>query len=408
MLDIKNLFDAGKINNAFWEEGEKKLPLLLKKIESHKQGFYNLFETDAFIKEIEKIKNFTNKNSHWKNVVVCGIGGSALGGIVLKDTLQKNNINFYFLENVDPDEILSLTNKINLKETLFIVISKSGGTIETVAQYLYFSELLSNNGYVKKEHIVMVTGNKGFFWEESKKNDYVTFNIPENIGGRFSVLSSVGLLPASLMGINIDDLIQGAKKMVEKFLSLNPKNNDPFIFALACYLSDEPIHVFIPYSMKLRSLALWYAQLLAESTGKEEKGFTLLPSVGATDQHSQLQLLADGPKDKLCIFLKVKKFDKELKILKNAVENKYNDLLLNKSFNELINLEADGTIASLHEKKISNLTINLENISPYSIGEIIILLQASTAFLGEMLGINTFDQPGVERSKIITKELLEK
>jgi glucose-6-phosphate isomerase len=407
MISTKNLFDAGKINKKFWDEGEKKLPLLLTRIKDHQQGFYSIFETKTYIKEIDKIKKFTNKNTHWKNIVVCGIGGSALGGIVLRDALQKNNINFYFLENIDPDEICFITNKINFKETLFIFISKSGETIETVSQYLYFSELFSDKNYIKKDHIVIVTGNKGFFLEESKKNNYINFNIPENIGGRFSVLSAVGLLPASLMGIDIDELIKGAKNMSENFLSLDPKNNISFTFSLASYLSDEPIHVFMPYSTKLRSLGLWYGQLLAESTGKDEKGFTLLPSVGATDQHSQLQLLSDGPQDKLCIFLKVKNFSKEIKILKKNIKNKYSNLLMDKSFNQLLNLEADGTIESLQEKKISNLTINIEKISPYSIGELLFLLQGSTAFLGEMLGINTFNQPGVERSKIITKKLLK-
>ncbi|HIQ56473.1 TPA: glucose-6-phosphate isomerase [Candidatus Gracilibacteria bacterium] len=411
-IENKNLFSAQKIYDDHWEVGIKKLPKLLQRINSKNQGFYTIFDDANFQKEGIKIKQFYTDNSeNFTDIVICGIGGSALGLAAIVNALPKKNTpNLHILDNSDPDLIFNCVQKINLKKTLFIIISKSGGTSETISQYLYFSNLLQTELKIKdeelKKNIVIITGKSGFLRDEVIKHKLTHFSVPENIGGRFSVLTAVGLLPAIFMKINIDELIAGAQKMVKLFTDTNPKKNLPFQFALSCYLSDEPIHAFMPYSSRLKQLGAWYTQLLAESTGKEGQGYTVISAVGATDQHSQLQLFSDGPEDKLVIFVKVEKFENNVSITssKNLSEN--NKIFENKTFQDLIHAELEGTQKSLQEKKVSNMTLHISEINENTLGQLFLFLQGSTAFIGEMLGINTFDQPGVERSKVITKEIL--
>jgi len=223
-LENKNLFSAQKIYDDHWETGEKKLPELLKRIKDRNQGFYSVFNTPHFQEEILKIKEFYAQNSkHFTDIVVCGIGGSALGLAAIENALPKKNTpNLHILDNSDPDLIFSCVQKITLKKTLFIIISKSGGTSETVSQYLYFTNLLQKElGSTEaelKNNIVIITGKSGFLREEVEKHNFTHFSVPENIGGRFSVLTAVGLLPAIFMNINIDELISGAQKMVQLFL----------------------------------------------------------------------------------------------------------------------------------------------------------------------------------------------
>ncbi len=412
-LENNNLFSAQKIYEDHWREGTKKLPILLQRIHERNQGFYTFFNTPEFQEEIQKIKQFYSQNAHkYTDIVVCGIGGSALGLSALENALPKNDTpNLYIVDNSDPDLIFSYTQKIHLPTTLFIIISKSGETAETLSQYLYFSELLQKQlKYTKeelKQNMVIITGNSGFLRDEVTQYGFTSFSIPENIGGRFSVLTAVGLLPALFMKIDIDALLSGAKTMTQHFIDTQVEKNLPFQFALSCYLSDEPIHVFMPYSSRLKQLGAWYTQLLAESTGKNGQGYTILSAIGATDQHSQLQLFSDGPEDKLIIFVKVEQFEHTVPITNSTSLSPKNTIFRKKTFQDLIHAEFEGTQKSLQEKNISNMTLHIPCINEYTLGQIFLLLEGATAFLGEMLGINAFNQPGVERSKIITKEILK-
>ena len=413
-LENNNLFSAQKIYDDHWEIGVKKLPTLLKRIEARNQDFYKIFNNAEYKEEIQKIKEFHAKNiNKYTDIVVCGIGGSALGLAAIENALPKKNTpTLHILDNSDPDLISSCVQKINLEKTLFIVISKSGGTSETVSQYLYFSNLLKKELKITeaqlKDNIVIITGESGFLREEITKHNFNNFSVPENIGGRFSVLTAVGLLPAIFMKIDIDELISGAEKMVTLFTDTNPEKNIPFQFALSCYLADEPIHAFMPYSSRLKQFGAWYTQLLAESTGKEGQGYTVISAVGATDQHSQLQLFSDGPEDKLVVFVKVEKFENNIVITdSNDCLSENNKIFAHKTFQDLIHAELQGTQDALQEKQVSNCTLNISEINENTLGQLFLLLQCSTAFIGEMLGIDAFDQPGVERSKIITKEILK-
>ena len=246
-----------------------------------------------------------------------------------------------------------------------------------------------------------------------------TFSVPENVGGRFSVLTAVGLLPAALLGLDVEALLRGARAMRDRFLSPNFKENLPFQLAAAQYLltqKGKSQHVFFPYAQHLLRFGEWYCQLVAESLGKtlNEKGeivhtgITPLTALGITDQHSRLQLYQEGPNDKLFLFVEAETLAPSLEIPlpETAAEHPAVSYLKGVTFDHFIHSALEGTRRSLTENHRPNLTIRVDEISPETLGELFMLFQGAVAFLGEFLGINAFDQPGVERSKILTRQLL--
>ncbi len=403
----------------------KTIADVLQKIEKHNQGFYKIIDDK---KTFTEIKNFAKKiHGKHKDIVVLGIGGSALGTICLQQSLKhlfenelkkngksSNWPKLHVLDNIDPSLITELEDIIDYKKTLFIVISKSGCTPETVAQYFYFRHATESHKLDSKKHFVFITDHKnGFLRKTADEEKIPSFAIPENVGGRFSVLTSVGLLPAALIGINIDKMLAGARVARDKFLSTNPKENLSFQLAEIQYAlakKGKTINVLIPYAQKLSRLADWYRQLLAESIGKKlnnkgkivNVGITPINALGVTDQHSQLQLYNEGPNDKFFIFLEVEKLAPELAIPhseKNAPKM---------SFNKLLKIELDATIASLTQNNRPNITIKIDEINAENLGALFMLFEGATAFLGEMFDINAFDQPGVELSKELTKKAIAK
>lgn len=412
------------INNANAAEKSEKpdqIQKYLAKIHTRKQGFYEILDDKKTISEIKKFaKNARGKFSH---IVVLGIGGSALGTICLQQSLKHLFTNelarqpwpkLHVLDNIDPNLITELEDIIDYKKTLFIVISKSGCTPETVAQYFYFRSKTNAKKLDPRKHFVFITDPKsGFLRQISDEEKIPTFSIPENVGGRFSVLTSVGLLPAALIGINIEKLLTGARKMRDQFLSSNYLKNLPFQLASTqyhFYQKGKTINVLIPYAQKLSRFADWYRQLLAESIGKKldnkgkivNIGITPVNALGVTDQHSQLQLYNEGPNDKLFIFLEVEKLAAELPIPhtdKNSPKM---------SFNKLLKIELDATISSLTHNNRPNLTIKIDKINEENLGSLFMLFEGATAFLGEFFNINAFDQPGVELSKELTKKAIAK
>ncbi len=369
-LDLGNL-DKAKINNL-----GGKLPGFLEK--TGDLGFVNCLDEI----DLEEINSFAQSvKGKFNHIVVLGIGGSALGAKAIAQTFGKDLI---VLDNIDPDLILETEKKIDIEKTLFLVISKSGETIETLTQLSCFWQKLPN-----KNNFVFVTGNKGKLREIADKENIKTFSVPEEVGGRFSVLTSVGLLPASLVGVDIFSLVEGARKMRDLFLSDNVEKNLSFQLATSHVVSDKNTIVLMPYKERLRAFTTWWAQLLGESTGKEGKGFTPVSAQGVTDQHSLLQLLIDGPDDKLTIFLSV-------------VQKDENEL------GKLLNIEKEATRQSLTESKRANLEIKISEITPEVLGELFFLFMGMTYFLGEFLEINVFNQSGVERAKVLTRESLSK
>lgn len=409
---------------ADFEEHKSHIKPYLEAINQKNQGFHTIVDDT---KTIEDILQFANSvKGRYTGIVVLGIGGSALGTLCLKQSLtplykdcSNNNTktNLYVLDNIDPNLLQETLEVINLKKTLFIVVSKSGKTPETMAQYSYFRHKTDSADLPANKHFVFITDKKkGLLRKISNEESIPSFVIPDNVGGRFSVLTSVGLLPAALIDIDIKKLVDGAKIMRDNFYSEDIQKNLPFRIAALQYLLNKQgksITVMMPYAQKLVRFADWYRQLLAESIGKEKNnegetvnvGITPVKALGVTDQHSQSQLYNEGPNDKFFIFIKVKDFGINIDIpVKN--DDPEMNYLHGVSFTELMHTEQEGTQESLVQNNRPIVTLTIDSINEERLGELFMLFEGATAFLGEFFSINAFNQPGVELSKKITKKLL--
>ncbi len=401
------------LSQAEFEAEHGKLTHYLDQIHTRKQGFYNILDDQETIDHINKWA--TENRKKYDDCVVIGIGGSALGTICLEKSLGHlfQSTGLHVIDNIDPAYIAELEETIDLKRTLFIIVSKSGRTPEIISQYHYFRSKIEAADLPHNDHFVFITDPEtGVLQELAQELGTTTFNIPQNVGGRFSVLTPVGLLPAALIGIDIQALIDGAKEIRAQFLSEDPQENSPFQLAAIQYLLNQKgksINVMMPYSQKLKLFADWYKQLLAESIGKKlnnnnnevNVGITPTSALGVTDQHSQSQLYNEGPNDKLLIFIKVTHPGPELQIPEQA----FNKTL---TFTQLLHIEQDATTNSLTKNDRPNITIEIPEVSERTLGQLFFLFEAATAFLGEFFNINAFDQPGVELSKVLTKEAVDK
>ncbi len=407
--------DHGMSEDTFMVH-ESYLEPSLQKIKDRKQGFYKVIDDDQALDEIQNFA--TSVQGKFDHVVICGIGGSALGPICLRDAFthffSTSTPELHVLENIDPDFLGEAVDYLNLDRTLFLIISKSGGTPETVAQYMFFRSLVEDKSLEVKDHFVFVTDpEKSLLREIGNKEDINMFDIPPSVGGRFSVQTAVGLLPAALIGIDIKSLIEGMRDMRDSFLNKKFDQNLPF--QLACtqtssYLKGKPQNIIMPYHTKLRQFGAWCVQLIAESTGKftedgRNVGITPVPSLGVTDQHSQVQLFAEGPNDKLVVFIGVENFKKVLDI-PVSVDSPKTNFLEGKTFKDLLHAEQQATAQALTENDRPNITITIPELTPYYLGQLFMLFEGATAFWGEFFEIDAFNQPGVERGKVLTREIL--
>ncbi len=383
-------------------------------------------ETIWYVKEFAAMVE-----NRFDNILVLGLGGSAFGGKAVCEALlqpywnflskeQRNNYpRIFFLDNIDPDQMNSILNILDLKKTLVNVITKSGSTAEVMAQYMILKDLLEKElGDDYRKNVIATTDkNIGILKQLSDQEGYKTFFIPDDVEGRFSVFSAVGLLPFALVGIDIEEITQGIKDMDLALKNTDIKYNIAAQNALIHFLMDvkrgKKISVMMPYSDRLRYIADWYCQLWAESLGKERDkdnnivntGQTPVKAVGVTDQHSQIQLYNEGPNDKIINFLRVKEFDTTLEI-PNIFEYTGISYLGGKTLNRLFNAEADSAMASLIDYKRPSVTITLPKVSPYYLGQLLYMLEVQTAITGALYNIDTFNQPGVEQSKNYTYALM--
>ncbi len=369
------------------------------------------------------------------DLVVLGIGGSALGNIALQQALNPSTYNLlsdakrpgprlFVLDNADPaliGDTLGLLGR-RLKSTLFNVISKSGGTAETASAFMVVREMLRKRlGDGFADHIVATTDTEsGILHDIAAADGYATLAVPGDVGGRFSVLSPVGLFSAAMCGIDIDALLAGAAAMAGKIKSAPAPANPACILAAVKYLmyaeKGKHIHVMLPYSNRLASLADWNKQLWAESLGKENDragrkvfvGPTPVSALGATDQHSQIQLYREGPNDKLIVFLEVEKHPSEVRIPDVFGQVGKLAYLRKVKISKLLNAEKQATEYALAKSNRPSVTIRFDAITPEAVGAFIFLYEFTTSLMGEMLDINAYDQPAVELGKKATFALLGK
>ena len=368
----------------------------------------------------------------FESFVVLGIGGSALGPIAVFTALchfryndlpaeKRGGPRFYVEDNVDPERMLALLDVVDPETTLFNVVTKSGATSETMSQYLIIADILKKalaDGW--KEHIIATTSEtKGNLIKIAKKEGFKTFYIPDGVGGRFSELCPVGLLPAAMLGIDIEGLLRGAAEM-DKACSSEDMFKNPALMAAALQFlamqNGKNISVMMPYADSLKFMADWYCQLWGESLGKAvdldgktvNVGQTPVKALGVTDQHSQVQLYTEGPFDKVITIIGVEKFRGDVEIAGGAEEFPDVSFLSGHTMGELINTERRATEYALTKSGHMNNTLILPEVNAETVGQLLMFFQLETAYCGEMLNIDTFNQPGVEEGKNATYALFER
>jgi glucose-6-phosphate isomerase len=387
-------------------------------------GFYQLpYDLEAAQTVLEMANSL---KEGCDNFVVLGIGGSALGGIALFRALchPLHNLlsssdrdgapRLFFLDNIDPGTIKSILDFVDPGKTVFNVISKSGSTAETLSQFLIIRQMLTEKVGREsvKEHLVVTTSSKqGNLKALSDEEGYDLLSIPEGVGGRFSVLSPVGLFPAAMAGIDILELLAGARYMAERCQSNQLWQNPAYLGGALHYLADVRkglnITVMMPYSDALSQIAFWFRQLWAESLGKAQTtsgevvnvGQTPIAALGVTDQHSQLQLYSEGPFDKLIVFLLVEDYGSTMPIPPQPGQRESLAYLGGHSLEELFKIEAQATRFALTRAGRSNMSLIIPEVNPFTIGQLLFLLEVQTVFAGSLYDINPLDQPGVEASK---------
>lgn len=368
----------------------------------------------------------------FKYFVVLGIGGSALGPQMVFTSLCHLHFNdlserarkaprFFVEDNVDPVRMHDLLDVIDPKKTCFNVISKSGATSETMTQYLIIADILQKAGVDLKENLIFTTdAKKGNLVKISASLGGVkSYVLPDGVGGRFSELSPVGLLPAAVLGVDINAMLAGAAYMDKLCKQKNMYKNPALLSAVlqvAAMQEGKNIGVMMPYSDNLRYVSDWYAQLWAESLGKNKTldgencnvGQTPVKALGVTDQHSQVQLYTEGPYDKVVTFLSVDKYKYEMPIPHGCKDIPDVGFLGGHSMQELIQAENKATAYALMQAGRMNYTVSLPEVNAFTLGELMFYFEMQTAYAGAMLNVNTFNQPGVENGKIATFALLGK
>ncbi|HEX6909854.1 MAG TPA: glucose-6-phosphate isomerase [Longimicrobium sp.] len=389
-------------------------------------GFFALADGGETVDAIQQFAE--GAGQAFSNVVVLGIGGSALGTTALRTALKHplwNELDdearefyprLYVLDNIDPATFGAFLDHIDIRRTLFNVVSKSGGTAETMSQFLVIRERLREqlgDGYTR--HLLLTTDpEKGVLRALAKEEDIATLPVPANVGGRFSVLSSVGLLPAAMVGIDIRELLAGAKEMAQRCDTPELRKNPAGIFAALQYLADTElganVHVMMPYSDRLRDVADWFRQLWAESLGKQRTrggdevfaGPTPVKALGATDQHSQVQLYIEGPFDKTITFLSELEGGDDVQIPGAYGHHAELAYLGGHGMGELLRTEMLATEAALTQRGRMNMTLEVPRVDARALGGLFMLLQIATVYAGHLYGIDPMDQPGVELGKQLT------
>lgn len=436
-LDFTNMMagalPAGAgISEAEWQAAQEAMTAAHAAVEAQREslGFLSLPTNEPLLTASLAVAERTR--GRFDDILLLGIGGSALGPLALRTalrplawntldgTVRRGFPRLHLLDNVDPGTIATMLTRLDLTRTLVLVISKSGGTVETMAQYLIVREALARvvGEIAAREHLVFITDPEvGALRRIARAEGITTLDVPANVGGRFSVLSPVGMLPAALIGIDVRALLAGAADMNRRAATADLQHNPAAAFAVLQWLADtrhgRHIHALMPYADPLRDLALWFVQLWAESLGKTRPdgsltGPTPLAALGATDQHSQVQLFMEGPQDKTVTFLAVAGRERD-----GAIPARHADIpelayLGGHTLGELLAIEQRATAGALAARGRFNATITIDAVDPWHVGGLLQCFALATAYAGALYQINAFDQPGVELGKQFAYAMLGK
>jgi glucose-6-phosphate isomerase len=405
----KNVLANQKLSDAQKSEIKARAEQAVKTVLETKPG--GLLGLEAQLAEYasttsESLKSFKARH---REFVIVGIGGSSLGIQVLTESFNRKN--FHFIDNVDAYHVEEMLQKFsNIHEVGWVFISKSGRTVETLAALELIQQFATERSVSLPQHSLVVTEKKeSDLYNWSQKNGVLFFEIPLSVGGRFSVLSAVGLVPAVLMDLNLQKIQEGALKAYadkETLLALTQAS-------LESFARDEWVTVLWSYSSRLKSFGFWWQQLWAESLAKKinRKGqpalraSTPLPLVGATDQHSVLQQVMEGARDKMVMFLRVEEAEKGQMVLNNTSLSE-TQTLKGKTLGSLLKAEAEAIQKALTEVGVPNISVQIPGLREENVAHLFMFFQLLVMTLGEALDINTFDQPGVELGKVMAKQIL--
>lgn len=389
---------------------------LNKEIKSGEIGYYHL--PDLGLPIIEEALAYRNTHKNLTDIVVIGIGGSSLGpkavATMLKQQKQKDTPSLHFMENVDPWSIKEILSRVTKESTLFLIVSKSGSTIETISlSKLVMSEIncLPTDKHFS-DRFAVITDENSPLDAFAKDHGLKAFYIPQNVGGRFSVLSAVGLVPLTMCGYDTKSLLEGAEGAKKQFVDDGDEAIMQKAYRYAIH-KQASINVIFSYADVFKEFNAWYTQLWAESLGKKHgyarMGLTPVGLVGSVDQHSFLQLIMEGPKDKTVTFIKIKSYENSMPIpdihLPYLEKANYSTGL---AIGGLLNAQCDATMKSVIQEGITTDILEVDDMDGWHVGFLMYYYELLTSTCGIMLGINTYDQPGVEVGKRILRQVLNK
>jgi glucose-6-phosphate isomerase len=424
--------EADGLTQAEWSALQRETVAIVKRLKATRaQTPFRDLPGNAKLSQIAAVlASARAKKGKFDDLVVLGIGGSALGLTALKTALRPPYWNFlssrqrkglprlWVMDNVDPDEFAALLDLVDPKRTLFNVISKSGETAETMSQFLVALDLVRNCvGKAWRKHFIVTTDKaKGILRPLVDAEGLESFAVPDGVGGRFSVLSPVGLFGAAMIGINVRGLLAGARAMDAECASADFQANlaaQGAAVQIGLYRKGKPISVMMPYSAALRDVADWFRQLWAESLGKTlpdgtAVGPTPVRALGVTDQHSQVQLYREGPADKVFTILSIEKFGLEVPLPSAPRSLRGLDYLAGHTMAQLLKAEEAATVWALGLSRRPTTRIILPRVTPQPVGGVLQTLMVQTSIAGEMLGINPYDQPGLDAGKRATMALMRK
>lgn len=397
-------------------------------------GVLGFLELPYASETVDRVGELADGFAQWfEDVVVLGIGGSGLGATALKEALlgpfwnamtdeERDHFpRLHVIDNPDPNTFAALLDRLDPARTMFNVVSKSGATAETMAQYLVargWIESAVGEDKARGHFLFTTDPTRGALRQIGEAEDIPMLSVPENVGGRFSVLSAVGLLPAAVCGIEPRELLAGAAAMDERCRFDVLGENPAGVLASLLHAADtelgRPIHVMMPYADRLRPVGLWFQQLWAESLGKavdlsgeaRSVGPTPLAALGATDQHSLLQLLMEGPQDKVVLFIGVDDVGVDVPIPERHPGIPSLSYLGGHSLGHLLDVERAATTEALRREGRLNATLLLPRIDAHSLGELLMLFQLATVYAGVLYHVDPLNQPGVELGKQLTYGLL--
>ena len=419
----KVAFDYMNLREVEGGIGDRELQELRPRLEEAVDGFFKNPPGFMRLPETAEFSNLSKalaqevRASGATDFIHVGIGGSALGPIAVHRALNHPYYNLipnhpgprlHFAENTDPATLAAILDVVDLPDTWVNVVTKSGSTAETIANFLVIRgalvKALGEGAY--REHVIFTTDpEEGYLKQIADREGTKMLPIPPDVGGRFSVLTPVGLFPAAVTGLDADALLRGAAQCVDE-VTQRGADHPAVEGAAYYYLMDiskgRNVRVMMPYADSLDRLAAWFVQLWAESLGKEGKGSTPHGAVGTTDQHSQVQLYMEGPQDKVIELIEVEDHPRDLPIPRAYEDLQGVGYLSGHTMAELLNVECDATRKALLEAGRPNATIRIGTIDEEHLGYLMQALEVQTAIAGSLYGVDAFNQPGVEAAKQIT------